>query len=72
MMLYGMFGQDYWELYHKVTFDGENKLIIINPGETDINVKRDIYSSWKEWILLRDYLKWIAACDRDWESYLMV
>lgn len=62
MMLYGMFGQDYWELYHKVTFDGENKLIIINPGETDINVKRDIYSSWKEWILLRDYLKWIAAC----------
>lgn len=62
MMLYGMFGQDYWELYHKVTFDPENKLIIINPGETDINVKRDIYSSWKEWILLRDYLKWIAAC----------
>jgi hypothetical protein len=62
MMLYGMFGQDYWELYHKVTFDGENKLIIINPGETDINVKRDIYSSWKEWIQLRDYLKWIAAC----------
>ena len=36
MMLYGMFGQDYWELYHKVTFDGENKLIIINPGESDI------------------------------------
>lgn len=46
---------DYWELYHKVTFDGVNKLIIINPGEYTINVKRDIYSAWKEWILLNSH-----------------
>lgn len=45
---------EYWELYHKVTFDGENKLILINPGEYTVAVKRDIYSAWKEWILLND------------------
>lgn len=41
---------DYWELYHKVTFDGPNKLILINEGETNVNVLNDIYSAWKEWI----------------------
>jgi hypothetical protein len=40
----------YWQLYHKVTFDGPNKLILINKGETAIDVKSDIYSAWKEWI----------------------
>ncbi len=42
----------YWSLFHKVTFDGPNKLILINEGETTIDVKTDIYSAWKEWILL--------------------
>lgn len=41
---------DYWELRHKVTFDGDNKLIIINAGETNIDVGQDIYSDWKEWL----------------------
>lgn len=44
---YGFF--DYWELYHKVTFDGENKLIYINDGVTAIDVKIDLYSDSKEW-----------------------
>lgn len=35
----------------KVTFDGLNKLIYINEGETEIDVKRDLYSNWKEWVL---------------------
>lgn len=43
---------DYWTLYHKVTFDGINKLIIINDGVTQIDIQRDIYSAWKEWVLL--------------------
>jgi len=43
---------DYWGLFHKVTFDGVNKLIIVNPGETTINVQIDIYSDWKEWVRL--------------------
>ena len=52
---------DDWELYHKVTFDGENKLIICNPGESQIDVKVDIYSNWKEWVLLRDNSKFLEA-----------
>ncbi len=43
---------EYWELYHKVTFDGVNKLILINDGVTSLDVKNDVYSSWKEWLLL--------------------
>lgn len=46
---------EYWNLYHKVTFDGEKRLIIINPGVTEINVQRDIYSAWKEWLLQQAY-----------------
>jgi len=54
--------QDLWTLYHKVTFDGPNKLIIVNAGELNINIKQDIYSAWKEWAKQRDYLKFLAAC----------
>ena len=61
MMFYAVFGDDYWELYHKVTFDGPNKLIIINEGETDLDVEEDIYSAWKQWALTRDYLKYESA-----------
>jgi hypothetical protein len=45
---------EYWELYHKVTFDGVNKLILINPGETTVDVQEDIYSAWKQWMLLKN------------------
>lgn len=49
---------DYWQLYHKVTFDGINRWILINDGVTDINVQTEIYSDWKEWVLLEDHLKY--------------
>jgi hypothetical protein len=52
---------DYWELYHKVTFDGINKLIKINEGITQIDVARDLYSDWKEWSQLEDNLKYEQA-----------
>jgi hypothetical protein len=42
---------DYWRLYHKVTFDGVNRLILVNDGVTELDVQTDIYSAWKEWIL---------------------
>lgn len=45
---------DYWDLRHKVTFDGPNKLILINEEETDIDVQRDVFSDWKEWVLGHD------------------
>lgn len=53
--------QEDWLLYHKVVFDGINRLIIINPGEPVISVKNDIYSSWKEWARLRDNAKFLPA-----------
>lgn len=51
----------YWELRHKVTFDGPNRLILVNYGETSIAVENDIYSDWKEWIKLEDYSKYPQA-----------
>lgn len=35
----------------KVAFDGPNKIIYVAEGVTELNVKEDIYSAWKEWIL---------------------
>lgn len=53
--------QDEWNLYPKVTFDGQNKLIIVAPGVTELDVKVDVYSAWKEWVKLYDYTKWPQA-----------
>jgi len=50
-----------WALHHKVTFDGPNRLILVNNGETAIDVGTDIYSDWKEWSLLEDYIKYPQA-----------
>lgn len=35
----------------KVTFDGVAKLISIEDGITTIDVKSDLYSAWKDWVL---------------------
>lgn len=45
----------------KVTFDGENKLILIDYGETTIDVEIDVYSAWKEWVRTSDYAKYPMA-----------
>lgn len=37
----------------KVTFDGDNKLIIINPQYSTINMKIDVYSAYKRWFQRR-------------------
>ncbi len=34
----------------KVTFDGASRRIIVNQGESIINVQLDIYSEWKRWV----------------------
>jgi len=63
-MTLAVFGwEDYWDLtlYHKVTFDGPNRLILINDGVTTIDIKTDLYSSWKHWLLNRDNAKYIQA-----------
>lgn len=63
----------YWEFWapynpsneyygtQKCIFDGENKLIYVNPNESDISVKEDVYSGWKEWISVRDNSKYPPA-----------
>ena len=45
----------------KVTFDGDAKLIIVNDTITDLDVKVDIYSEWKNWVLTGDNSKYLAA-----------
>lgn len=60
-LFYGFW--DYWELRHKVTFDGINRLIIINQGVTNLDVQSDIYSAWKEWSLLEVNTKYLQALD---------
>lgn len=63
MLTLGYANWDFWELYdptvsfgsQKVTFDGPNKLILINEGVTEIDFREDIYSNWKEWKLIDNY-----------------
>jgi hypothetical protein len=39
------------------TFDGTNKLIILDPGTLTLNVQ-DMYSRWKDWAKLTDNIKY--------------
>jgi hypothetical protein len=61
MLTYYYGNWDYWGLHQKVTFDGVNKLILISSGVTTLDVKQDLYSDWKEWVLLRDNSKYLPA-----------
>jgi hypothetical protein len=45
----------------KVVFDGEQELIIVEPGVTSIDVREDLYSEWKRWVLLSDNSKYRLA-----------
>lgn len=63
----------YWEFWapydpqqgfygtQKCIFDGENKLIYVNPNESIISIKEDVYSGWKEWVSVRDNSKFPPA-----------
>lgn len=50
-----------WLLYHKVTIDGKNKKIIVAAGVTNLDIKIDVYSAWKEWVRIRDNGKYPPA-----------
>lgn len=60
MLLWAAYS-DQWKLNHKVTFDGENKKIYVAPSVSNIDVKTDIYSDWKEWVQLYDNSKYLPA-----------
>lgn len=44
-----------------VTFNGTSKLIICSAGTTRINVKSDVYSTWKEWLVIGNNSKYLPA-----------
>lgn len=44
-----------------VTFDGLNRLIKVDSPTTEIDVQIEIYSDWKEWVVLSDNAKWPKA-----------
>lgn len=53
---------------HKCIFDGINKYIIVNPGITELSIRDDIYSDWKEWSIVdrnTGYLNAIRATGGD-------
>lgn len=43
-----------------ITFDGSNKLITLSLGTTTLDVL-DLYSRWKDWLLLSDNSKYLPA-----------
>ena len=48
----------------KVSFDGLNKLIIVNYGEDELDAESDIYSAWKRWLIQeteKGTVKWTQA-----------
>lgn len=53
---------DLWTLYHKVTFDGANRIIRVNEGVTTLDIQTDVYSDWKEWVKsMPDNAGWLPA-----------
>ena len=44
-----------------VTFDGANRRIIVNPGVSQIDVSRDLYSEWKLWVLQGNNTQYLPA-----------
>ena len=43
-----------------ITFDGPNKVITLSAGQTVVQVA-DIYSRWKDWVMLSDNAKYLDA-----------
>lgn len=60
MLLWAAYS-DQWKLNHKITFDGPNKKIYLGPSTAAIDVRADLYSSWKEWVQLYDNAKYLPA-----------
>lgn len=44
-----------------VTFDGPNKLIIVDNLVTSLDAQVDLYSDWKEWVITEDNAKYLQA-----------
>lgn len=45
---------DDWEISDKVLFDGQNKLMVVAPGVTALDIRTDVWSRYLDWHSLRD------------------
>lgn len=70
MLLWNFGYYEFWQAYdpandyygpQKVTYDGATRTVYVNPPETELNVKIDLYSNWKEWVQVRDNAKYPPA-----------
>lgn len=55
-----------WELNEKVDFDGANKLIIVYPHVTELDIRADVWSAAVRWLgmLNRGYDRWLEPMER--------
>lgn len=59
-MLWAAWAED-WELRDKVSFDGETRIIYVHPEVTALDIRADVYTSWIDWVALRDNSKFLPA-----------
>lgn len=45
----------------KCIFDGVNRLIYVSPDVTDLSIRQDVYSDWKEWVQVRNNATYAEA-----------
>jgi hypothetical protein len=43
------------------TFNGDDLLITLDSGVLNVNIETDLYSEWKEWMVLSDNAKYLPA-----------
>lgn len=46
---------------HKCVFDGVNRLIIVSDEVTSIDIRQDVYSDWKEWVISNQNSRFLPA-----------
>lgn len=58
--VFGAWSAD-WELRDKVDFNGEQRIIYVHPEVTTLDIRADVYTSWVDWLVLRDNMKFPPA-----------
>lgn len=55
-----------WDLREKVDFDGKNRLIIVYPHVTTLDIREDVWSAWVRWhdMFARGYDRYPLAMER--------
>lgn len=62
-LLWGAWGGQ-WASNSKVDFDGYNKLIIVHPEVTSLDIRTEVWTPWVDWLEQSiDNRKWMLAMD---------